>query len=335
LIRARAFAGSLALVACITLLAPTAASAHIRTGLVAVDLRARILRIPLPLRAAATVRVYETDQALGLTARRGHVVVVSGYTGEPFLRLGAAGAAVNTSSPTAAAVGLLKHGRPAVGLGRGWVLESSRPAAVWHDARVRALAPGMRRREWTIPLVVDRHRVWLEGEITRVDAPSPWPWLALGIPFLGFVGLLLAGKRSLRRSTAVGTGVVSAAGTLVTAAAFALADTASAARWIEGANEFVFALAGLAVVARGSADARPLAGGALGLIALWAGLSKVPIFLHGVVLSALPASLTRALVALTVSAGAAAAAVGLVVFFELLEPRAEPSITNARLRRPS
>jgi hypothetical protein len=66
-------------------------------------------------------------------------------------------------------------------------------------------------------------------------------------------------------------------------AAFALAASASAGRWIEGANESVFA-----VVARGSADARSVAGGALGLLALSVGLSKVPVFLHGVVLSAFP-----------------------------------------------
>jgi len=64
-----------------------------------------------------------------------------------------------------------------------------------------------------------------------------------------------------------------------------------------------------------------MAGGALGLLALAVGLSKVPVFLHGVVLSALPATATRASVAFTISAGAAATAVGLAVFVDLLEPR--------------
>jgi hypothetical protein len=83
----------------------------------------------------------------------------------------------------------------------------------------------------------------------------------------------------------------------------------------------VFVLVGLAVVARGSADARPVAGGALGLLGLSVGLSKVPLFLHGVVLSALPAAPARLFVVFTIAAGAAATAVGLAVFFDLLESR--------------
>src|SRR5439155_909761 len=45
-------------------------------------------------------------------------------------------------------------------------------------------------------------------------------------------------------------------------------------------------LVGLAVVARGSRDARVIAAGALGLLALAAASTKLPVFLHGVVLSA-------------------------------------------------
>lgn len=59
---------------------------------------------------------------------------------------------------------------------------------------------------------------------------------------------------------------------------------------VEGANELVFVLVGLAVIARGSANARAVAGGALGLLGLAVGLSKVPVLLHGVVLSALLAA---------------------------------------------
>jgi hypothetical protein len=81
----------------------------------------------------------------------------------------------------------------------------------------------------------------------------------------------------------------------------------------------LFALVGLAVLARGSPDAQAIASGALGLLALLAGLAKLPALLHGVVLSALPATIIRAAVALTICSGVAATAVGLVVFFELLE----------------
>ena len=164
----------LALVAFVAFAAPTAASGHIRTGVVAVDYRARVFPVRSPLRAAAEVHVYESDQALGLAVRRGHTVVVLGYLGEPFLRIDAAGVAVNASSPTAAAAGLLRTIHPAA---PGWHLTSRRRMAVWHDARVRGLPPGLERREWAIPLVVDGRRVRLEGEIWRIHSPSPWPWI--------------------------------------------------------------------------------------------------------------------------------------------------------------
>ena len=44
-----------------------------------------------------TARVYAGDQALGLTVRTGHTVVVLGYLGEPFVRIDAAGVCGKTS----------------------------------------------------------------------------------------------------------------------------------------------------------------------------------------------------------------------------------------------
>jgi hypothetical protein len=325
----------LGLVVLLALASPAAASAHLRTGVVAVDYRARVLPLRPALRAAAVVRVYESDQALGVTGRRGHAVVVLGYTGEPFLRINDAGVAVNASSPTAAAAGLLGRTRRSAGAGHGWHLLPGRRMAIWHDARVRWLPPGVRRGRWSLPLVVDGRRVRLEGEIWRVPAPTPWPWLALGLPFVVLSAVVLARKRSLRRPAAGCVRCVAAPGTVATATAFALSSSASAGRWVEGANELAFVLVGLAVVARGSSDARSITGGALGLLALWAGLSKVPVFLHGVVVSALPATLARGSVALTISAAVAATAVGLAVFFDLLEPEHESTLPGGQLGRHS
>jgi hypothetical protein len=282
-----------AFVAVVALAAPAVASAHIRTGIVAVDYRARVFRLPRPLLVAAAVRIAKTDQALGLTVRNGHDVVVLGYAGEAFLRINGAGVAVNESSPTAAATGLVKLTDSSSSVRRGWHLRPGQRTAIWHDARLRGLPPGVQHAEWMVPLVVDGSRVRIMGEIWRVHAPSPWPWFVLAVPFVVLTALLLARHRSLLRRAAVALGVVATAGTIATAAAFALAASASEGRWVEGANELVFALVGVAVLARGSADARPIAGGGLGLLGVSVGLSKVPVLLHGVVLSAFPAALTR------------------------------------------
>jgi hypothetical protein len=298
--RAASLRKALLLAAFVALAAPAPAAAHIRTGSVAVDYRVRVFPTRLPLVA----HVYLGDRAVRLSVRPGHSVTVIGYGGEPFLRIDEEGVTV-LRSPTAAALRLEPRPRS----GRSFV---------WHDARVRGLPPEVDRGRWTIPLLVDGRRARLTGELLRVDAPPVWPWVALGLPFVAVVVALLLRRRLLERS-AVAFGVLAGAATLVTAAAFAFASNASEGRWVEAGNEAVFALVGLAVIARGSRDARVIAAGALGLLALAAASTKLPVFLHGVVLSALPATPARAAVALTIWLGAAATALGLVLFAELLE----------------
>ena len=127
------------------LAAPTTASAHLRTGVVAVDYRASVFPPRAPLRRALAARVYKSDQALGLSVRPGHMVLVLGYTGEPFLRINGAGVAVNASSPTAAAAGLLKQSDPV--RVRGWHLRSSRSTGdLARCTRPRARARGAAQR---------------------------------------------------------------------------------------------------------------------------------------------------------------------------------------------
>jgi hypothetical protein len=50
------------------------------------------------------------------------------------------------------------------------------------------------------------------------------------------------------------------------------------------------------------------------------------VFLHGIVLSALPGDLARLAVVIAIGAGAAAATLGLVVFFDVLEHYEEPEL---------
>jgi len=115
-IAAAVVAGSLAL--------PATAAAHLRTGRVAVDYEATVAPLQPPVAQALAVRVYRADLALGLRVSDHHRVVVLGYTGEPFLRLGAGGTYASRSSLTAAGLGLVgPHS------GTGWQLVSrARPA---------------------------------------------------------------------------------------------------------------------------------------------------------------------------------------------------------------
>lgn len=304
---------------------PGTASAHLRTGRVAVDYSASIARPPPQVARAVAARVYPADLALGLAARPGHSVVVLGYSGEPFLRIGPDGAYANRGSLTATGLGLAEHGS-------GWQRTSLRARVVWHDARLHSLPAGVERGRWALPLVVDGSRSELSGELERPSRPPAWPWLAIGALFAATSAWLLAHRRpgTLRTATTA-LGVLAAIATTVVVSSFAATTTASQGRWVETGNELVFVLVGVAFVVWGSRDARALAGGMLGLLALAVGMTGLPVLLHGVVLSALPADLVRTAVVVSIAAGSAAAATGLVVFFDVLEHYEEPTATERYL----
>jgi uncharacterized protein (UPF0276 family) len=114
-------------------------------------------------------------------------------------------------------------------------------------------------------------------------------------------------------------GTLAAVAMLATMASFAFDPNASAGTWLEAGNEAVFALAGFAFIARAAPEPRAIAGGALGLLGLAAGATKLPVLLHGVVLSLFPQAVARAGVVLMIAAGATATALGLVVFSDMLE----------------
>jgi hypothetical protein len=313
---------ALAVVASAALTVPSAAGAHLRTSRDAVDYRASARPSDAPLR----IRIYRADLALGLTLLGAHRVVVLGYLGEPFLRLEPKGVFVNEASPTAAGAKLVRphpSSRQPV-----WQLRSHRPSVVWHDARVRGLPRSVTHGSWRIPVLVDGRRTDLEGTIERVGAPPAWPWLVVGAVFAGALAFVLR-RRTLIRPATVWLGSLGAAAALLSAVGFATASTASQGAWIEGANEAVVALVAAVFLVRGSSSTRALAGGFLGLLALAVGLTKLPVFLHGIVLSALPGELARLSVAIAIGAGAAAAILGLVVFFDVLEHYEEPELPTS------
>jgi LysE type translocator len=107
--------------------APGAADAHIRSGVIAVDYRVTVYRLLPPFATAIKVQVSESDRALSLTAGRGHLVVVLGYSGEAFLRLDSAGVAVNMASATAVSTGLVERPGRAPGGRAAWRTQSDGP----------------------------------------------------------------------------------------------------------------------------------------------------------------------------------------------------------------
>ncbi|HEX6699117.1 MAG TPA: hypothetical protein VF101_00140 [Gaiellaceae bacterium] len=281
---------------------PAAASAHIRTGTVAVSYRATITHVP----RGVVARVYPGDLALGLSALPGHRVTLLGYLGEPFARVDSHDATIFKSAPTSAAAAVR--------------IQKSGPRVVWHDARLRGLRARTTHGKWAVPLVVDGHRARLSGTLVRLPAPAAWPWAVVGVPFVAAAALLL-----LRRSPrylelgAFALGGIVVASVVATAAGFGFDANASEGRWVEGATEVLFAAVGVAVLVRGRPETRVLAAGALGLLGLAVGASKIPVFTHAIVLSLLPGTAARLTLAVMIWASAAAVALGAAVFAAVLE----------------
>jgi hypothetical protein len=302
--------------AALTLAVPPVASAHGRSAAVAVDYRARIFALSPRLRGVIAVRLYESDRAVRITVSPGHTARVLGYLREPFIRIDSAGVAVNASAPTAGSSGLTKLLRSNA---HGWQPLSTGRSVTWHNNELRALPPGVDRARWTIPLIVDGQPVRLEGELRRLPPPALWPWLVAGVPFLLVSLLVWFRRRSLISLAAAGFGAAAGLGMVASGAGLALDPSSSGGKWAVFANELVIVLVAVAVFVRGSADARGIAGGALGLLTLWIALSQYQVLVHAVVLSVFPWTVARALVALTVWSAATATAFGLIVFGAALE----------------
>jgi len=301
------------------LAAPAPAAAHLRSGTVAVDYDATVSQ---PAPAAFTARIYQSDRAVGLTVRPGHVVLVKGYLGEPMLRLSGSGVGVNAASPTAAGAGLFPGSARAVAARPVWHVRPGR-TAVWHDRRTAGLPAGVARGGWRIPLVVDGRRLVLTGTLVRLPRPAIWPWSIVLALCLG-AGVLLPlrlGTTAVRRAALVAAVVASAAAAEV-AIAFALDPYASPGTWIAGIDELALLAAGLAVLVWAPRQAHVPAAVGIGLLAVAVGLSKGAAFLHAAALS-LAAGATRPMLAIAIGAGCAAAISGWLAYVRASE-RTDP-----------
>jgi hypothetical protein len=255
---------------------PAPAAAHLRTGTIAVDVAARVTSDDPAFHA----RVYLRDRALHVTVRPGHTLVLLGYLGEPFARIGPAGVTVETGSATAQSADVVR----------------GRRSLTWHDDRLKSLTPGSRPVRWSIPVIADGRRTSIAGVVWRPHRPAWWPF-----------ALAAALSAALAARWARPAGVASVACALIAEAGLALGAYASAGTWIAALDETAFALAGVWLLTRGPQLLRIAAAGGLGLLGLAVALSQLPVFLHPVVLSALPAALARGLVSVAVGAGTAAA----------------------------
>jgi hypothetical protein len=284
------------------LAAPAEASAHGRGSAVALDYRLRLAPVPDGLQ----VRILDGDRSLEARVALGTRALVRGYLHEPMLRFDSRGVFANAASPTAQSDRLVADGS-------GWVRVAGGRTFAWHEHR---LTPSGARGTFSIPVLVDGRPGVIAGSFVRVPRPALWPWLA-GAVMLAAAIWAGAARRPLRLRLAVGLGIAAGAAALVAAIAFAVRDRPGGGTgWLQiGAAAAVALALGVPLLTL-HGRRRAQAAGVAGAVAAAVTIASLPVFWHGVVVSALPADLVRAVCGLALVGGAAAAVLSLAPEFD-------------------
>jgi hypothetical protein len=275
---------------------PSTASAHGPIAPVASSYLAKVRSAPDGLEATAV----DGDQRMWLRVKRAETVVVLDYLGAPYLHFSRSGVSVNRHSE----LYYLNHSPaevPPSGITRltppEWHALSAARDYVWHDGRLHALASVAISSStsfvgnWRIPLTVDGRPGAIRGGLWHASDPSiVWFW-----PIIVLLACVLAAVRlrrpTLDRQLARALGVAA-----VVSLALGGAGQELYGRPTVGAPQLAI-VAVLGVVAVwgvvGALRASYFALLAIAFGALWIGSLLVPTLLHGFVLAALPAFLTR------------------------------------------
>lgn len=258
-------------------------------------------------------------------------LVVLGYQGEPFLRIGPDGAFQNVNSP-ATYLNADRQAKTTVPESADpeaepkWQKISDEPVTQWHDHRVHWMGeeppPAVQKDpsklvtiygNWTVPMRLGSTEVSASGTLRWVPAPSPIPWIALSV---AVAAVLIGGAltRRWRAVLAIGA-LLLVAVTVVQAVGIAMApgSTGTAiSRLLTGGIYIVPAwaagLLGARALLRGNND------GALGallcgvILGFVGGIMDIGVLFSSQVAFAAPATAARAAVALCLGL-----AVGVVV----------------------
>jgi hypothetical protein len=297
----------LMLAVAMAVLSPSRALAH--AGLsapVATSYLAKVAQTPPGIDA----KVVDGDQRLWLRVAPSLTVVVTGLRGEPYLRFDPSGVWVNQSSPTT----YLNKPRPQVpprgavpGAPPRWKRISSGHTYQWHEDRLHSLAATARSGAarfigtWSVPLTVDGKPARITGGLSYAPNPSIlwfWPLVVLAV----CSGLLLR----LKSPRVDGVMALTLAATTLVAIILARAGRGFFGRpdittggVIEFAAYAAIAVAGLCLLAF---PRRRDTGVAIAAVVGFAvGVGLIPVLTRGFVLSALPDTLQRIAVSLTLA----------------------------------
>jgi hypothetical protein len=303
------------------------ASAHTVSGAGATNFRSRVVSVT-PVVPGLRVRVVENGRRVQTTNSSRADVVVLGYFGEPYLRVGPAGVFANAASPSVALNAPGVAGGPVTTAPAAvlapppdWRRVSSGHTVLWHDHRTHWAGPvpavlvahapgtGVVLREWRIDLVAGGRLVEVGGTLTYVRGPSPWPWLALAVG-LGLATVAVARSRWWARGLAwavaalvvsdaahaLGTGLVYAASTGHRLALIVAGSYYSIVAWAVGA-------VAVRLLQRRSVDGLFAATFCGLVIGVWGGLADLTVLSRSQPPFAWPAALERVIVSAALGLG--------------------------------
>jgi hypothetical protein len=201
-----------------------------------------------------TARVVDLSGRMELRNESSVDVVVLGYDGEPYLRVGPSGTFENARSP---AVFLNRTSEPDVDVpdrydadaAPEWRRVSEESRVRWHDHRAHASRGALKQGPitWEIDLTVDGQAAVIAGRSVLVEPDPWWVWAALGACIA--VAIVVASRVRWRRTTLVALVALAAGGAVQLAGS-----------WSSSADT---------VVARVGAAALPAAALAVTVVAIW------------------------------------------------------------------
>jgi hypothetical protein len=296
------------LLVCVSLAVPASASAHARTPAVALDYRL-VLDSATKSLPGVSVSILDGDRDLRVRVR-GKTVIVRGDLGEPMLRIEPTGTWVNRASVTAAAEKLTTPGH-------GWAHVSSGPTFTWHEHRLgpppyngSQLGPVA---HFAIPATIDGNAITIGGMFVRYRRPLLWPWLLGAAALAGAVAVAVRRRPGVRCEVATVLGAVAGLAALAGLVAFDAADAPNGrVAWLQIVLGFGLAAVVYGALVRVHGVRRAHLGGIIGVAAAAVTLGSLSVFQHGVVISLLPAPLSRALCVVALAGGLAAAATSYV-----------------------
>lgn len=177
------------------------------------NFESRVLSVQPALPDGIDLAIVGGDAFLRLSVEPGHEVIVPDYPQSdapppPYLRFSADGTVSVNEASAAAVINESRYGRTGaiddLDQPPRWRTVATDGTYAWHDHRVHWMTPtdpptmpGTQRVDmggedgtWGIDLVVDGASTAVVGELILLPAPSPVPWVAVGLLVAAAVGLI-------------------------------------------------------------------------------------------------------------------------------------------------